>query len=253
MSSNPVLEARGLAKTFATGGRTLEILKDLDLVVAPGEVVSIEGASGVGKSTLLHLLGLLDRPTGGQILYEGRRVDDASLADKARIRREGIGFVFQLYHLLPELTALQNVLLTHWIGGTPGDWLEQRGQWRDEAREILGRIGLGDRIDHFPAQLSGGERQRVAIARAVAGHPRVLLCDEPTGNLDPRTAEEIAELLGDLNRERSIALVIVTHNPEVAARAPRRLCLTEGRLVAAGDGVRSPGRKPTPGVPGGET
>jgi lipoprotein-releasing system ATP-binding protein len=240
--NDPILEAQGLVKTFDGTGRRLELLKGLDLRVERGEIVSIVGASGVGKSTLLHILGLLDRPDAGRLRYGNEDVTTASKARRAELRRDHVGFVFQLYHLIPELTALENVLLARRIGVGPGAWFSGRKTYDGRARELLARLGLGERLRHRPPQLSGGERQRVAIARAIVRGPRILLCDEPTGNLDPDTAEEILSVLLDLNREERLSIVLVTHDRGIAVRARRILHLREGRLVDEGDrmGAREP-------------
>ena len=228
--SEPILRARSLEKRFVLGGKVIEVLRGLDMEVGEGEIVSVVGASGAGKSTLLHLLGWLDRPDGGEILLRDRPTSGLSGTERARLRRRHVGFVFQFHHLIHELTALENVLLPRMMEHSLGGWWRARHQEKRRAREVLEGLGLGERLDHRPAQLSGGERQRVAIARAIVSEPDVLLCDEPTGNLDERTAGETADLLFDLVLSQRRTMVLVTHDLELAARADRVLRLHEGRL-----------------------
>jgi len=226
------IRARDVKREFVSAGHTLPILRGVDLDVAHGESVAIVGRSGGGKSTLLHLLGLLDRPTAGTVEVCGVETTTASRSVRDRLRREQIGFVFQFYHLLPELTAEQNVLLSGMIGTAPLAWLARRGERREKARALLERVGLADRAHHLPPKLSGGERQRVAIARALYRDPGILLCDEPTGNLDETTCEDVENLLIDVQRERQAAMVLVTHNLRLAARLDRMHVLEGGRLHA---------------------
>jgi lipoprotein-releasing system ATP-binding protein len=221
------IEARGLVKEFVDGPRTVRVLAGIDLLVAPGETIAIIGESGVGKSTLRHLLGGLERPTGGTV-----RVADFDLAtrsdrDVARFRNERVGFVFQFHHLLPDFTALENVMMPCLISGAAPAEASER------ARRLLERVGLGARLTHRPGELSGGEQQRVAVARAVVRRPSVVLADEPTGNLDPHTGDEVEQLLLELNREAGITCVVVTHNDRLAAAMDRTLRLADGRLEAA--------------------
>jgi lipoprotein-releasing system ATP-binding protein len=221
------IEARGVVKEFVDGPRTVRVLTGIDLEVAPGETVAIVGESGVGKSTLLHVLGGLERPTGGTV-----RVADFDLATRsdrevARFRNEKVGFVFQFHHLLPDFTALENVMMPCLISGAPTAEASER------ARHFLERVGLGGRLTHRPGELSGGEQQRVAVARAVVRRPSVVLADEPTGNLDPHTGDEVEQLLLELNREAGITCVVVTHNDRLAAAMDRTLRLADGRLEAA--------------------
>jgi lipoprotein-releasing system ATP-binding protein len=230
MNDGLAIRTRGLRRDFLSAGRVLQILKGVDLDVRQGESVAIVGRSGGGKSTLLHLLGLLDRPTEGTIELEGIEATKASRATRDRLRRDRIGFVFQFYHLLPELTAEQNVLLGAMMGVSPVQWLRRRGGWKRAARALLERVGLADRARHPPAKLSGGESQRVAIARALLRNPALLLCDEPTGNLDESTSGEIENLMIEIQRERGAAMVLVTHNLRLAARLDRVLALEGGRL-----------------------
>jgi len=219
------VEVRALGKSFVHAGRRLDILKDINLVLAPGEMVSVVGASGVGKSTLLHILGTLDLPTTGQLLFDSKNVVQLSPAALADFRNRSIGFVFQFHHLLPEFTALENVMMPALIQRIA------RREANRRATEILTRVGLAHRLTHKPGELSGGEQQRVALARALVMRPALLLADEPTGNLDAKTGDEIHELFFELNRERGTTMMIVTHNPELAARMPRRLTMVGGTLV----------------------
>ncbi len=221
----PLVRIEGLEKAYLTGERRLEVLRGVDVEIAAGELVALTGPSGAGKSTFLHLLGTLDVPTRGRILFEGRDVFDQDEDERARFRSESIGFVFQSHHLLPEFTALENAMMPALIRRTP------REQARRRAAEVLGLVGLAERAGHRPGELSGGEQQRVAIARALCLAPRLLLADEPTGNLDPQTAEGIHQLLLDLNARTGITAVVVTHNERLAGELPRRLRLLQGRLV----------------------
>jgi lipoprotein-releasing system ATP-binding protein len=226
MSSTPPLELRGLRRTYRSGGGSLPVLRGADLTLAAGEIVALAAPSGAGKSTLLHLAGLLERPDGGSVVIEGR--DAAGLADAERtaIRRDTIGFVYQLHHLLGEFTALENVVLPQMIAG------RSRRQASERAMTLLRSFGLEPRAGHLPGKLSGGEQQRVAIARALANSPKLLLADEPTGNLDVDTAEVVfAELLAAV-RQQGLAALIATHNPELAARMDRTVTLRDGRVVA---------------------
>jgi lipoprotein-releasing system ATP-binding protein len=227
--SEPVLAAHGLVKGYRSGERTLEVLRGLDIVVAAGESVAIVGDSGVGKSTLLHILGGLDLPDAGSVAFLGRETVTARGGDLAEYRNRHVGFIFQFHHLLPEFTALENVEMPFRIGRRPGDP-------SNPAREMLMRLGLADRLTHRPSTLSGGEQQRVAIARAVAPGPGIVLADEPTGNLDPATGSAVFGLLRDLQRERRFALVVATHSGRVAHGCDRMLRLTEGRLRPMADG-----------------
>ncbi len=214
----------GGGKTFAGPAEELRILTGLDLAVKEGEALGIVGASGSGKSTLLHLMGALDTPTEGAVEFDGRDMALMSEDEKAAFRNETLGFVFQFHHLLPEFSAVENVAMPALIGG------KRLGDVLPDAREILARVGLSERADAKIATLSGGERQRVAIARAVLGKPRVLLADEPTGNLDEHTGARIGALLRELNREMGMTMVIVTHNLELAAMMDRGLELRAGAL-----------------------
>ena len=233
-----VLEARalvalqGLDKDYRDGARTIGVLHGLDLELGAGETVAVTGRSGSGKTTLLNLIGLLDRPTAGQIYFRGEPA--AGMGDRARseLRARTVGFVFQAYHLVAELSALENVLLAARVAAGAG-WLLGARAARRRARELLGRVGLGDRLRHRPAKLSGGEKQRVAIARALVNNPKVLLADEPTGNLDAATAHEVENLLFGIIAERKLAMALVTHEPQLAARCGRVLALEGGKLAPA--------------------
>ncbi len=223
--SEPVLQLRGVVRQYQTGERTLDVLRGADLDVYPGEMVGLIGPSGSGKSSLLHAAGLLERPTAGQVFLQGQ--DCSRLKDKARsaVRLAALGFVYQFHHLLAELTALDNVALPQMIAG----W--DRPTARERAGVLLGGLGLGDRLHHQPGQLSGGEQQRVAIARAMANHPKVILADEPTGNLDPATSLTVFRSFQDMVRAENISALIATHNMELARHMDRVLTLREGRLV----------------------
>jgi len=217
-----VLECRAVEKTYHDGQRELHILRGVDLEVREGELLAISGPSGVGKSTLLHIMGTLDVPTGGTVLYRGKDLFRLPRAEVNRIRNEEIGFVFQFYHLLPEFTALENVMMPALCMG------QRRKAVCARAEQLLDRVGLADRMRHKPGQLSGGEQQRVAIARALFNDPGIVLTDEPTGNLDERTGASIVDLLFRLHEE-GVTLVIVTHDEELAARAARWVHLHEGK------------------------
>ncbi len=217
-----LLEARDIHKTYVLGSRTLEVLRGVDLQVHRGELLALQGASGAGKSTLLHLLGGLDSPNQGEIWFAGKNLAHYSALHLARWRNRTVGFIFQAYHLLPELDALENVCLPARIARMPN------AETAVKARDLLGRVGLGKRLEHKPAELSGGEQQRVALARALINSPELILADEPTGNLDSHTGEEIIDLLLALRTERNTTLIIATHDPKVAARAPRVMTLVDG-------------------------
>jgi lipoprotein-releasing system ATP-binding protein len=216
------LKVLDVRKSFGTEARPVEVLRGISFGLDAGEEVAITGPSGSGKSTLLHLIGTLDRPTSGRIEIDGREPCTLPEPQLARYRNETIGFVFQDHHLLPQCSVLENVLIpTLAFGG--------RASRVERARELLERVGLSDRIDHRPSELSGGERQRVAVARALVQHPRVLLCDEPTGSLDAASAEKVASLIRDLHREQGGILIVVTHNLDLAGRFANRLEIKDGR------------------------
>lgn len=223
-----LLEAQGLCKGYTLHGRRLEILAGADFSAAAGEMVAIIGRSGAGKSTLMHVLGGLDRPSAGEVRLGGVSLYDLSARRRTRLRAERIGFVFQAYHLLPEMDIVENVMLPAMARGC----LSGRAM-RARAEALLARVGLGERLRHRPQELSGGEQQRAAIARALMNEPALILADEPTGNLDAKTGEVVLEALFELVREQQVLLVMVTHNPETAARCGRVLTLAEGRLASA--------------------
>jgi ABC-type lipoprotein export system ATPase subunit len=218
------LSARALTKTYAVGRRSLEVLRGVDLTVSRGEFLALRGASGAGKSTLLHLIGGLDSPNAGEIFFKGQNLANFSESELTQFRSRRVGFIFQAYHLLPELTALENVCLPARVARISAGQAGRRG------RELLVRVGLKDRTDHKPSELSGGEQQRVAIARALINEPELLLADEPTGNLDSKTGGEIIELLKNLCSEKQMTLVIATHDEKVAARAERTIQLVDGQV-----------------------
>src|SRR5579883_1041608 len=224
------LTARGLMKSYWKGRNEVPVLRGVELEVEHGELLAVVGASGSGKSTLLHLLGLLDAPDAGEVLLEGARIDNRPPGDRDLLRNRTFGFIFQFYHLLPELTALENVLMPHLIGRSFWSYWRQRHPLRTEATALLERVGLGHRLTHLPAELSGGEMQRAAIARALAGRPAVLLADEPTGNLDAGGGQGILELLRDLNRERGLTMIVVTHDQNIARQADRVVQLAGGQI-----------------------
>ena len=219
-----LLSATGLHKTYTLGRRSLEVLRGVDVELRRGEFLALRGASGAGKSTLLHLLGGLDSPNQGEIRLAGRNLAALGRRDLARLRNEEVGFIFQAYYLLPELDALENVCLPARMARTPAAQAEARG------RELLGRVGLKDRLEHKPYELSGGEQQRVAIARALINEPDLVLADEPTGNLDSHTGEEIIELLCALRDEKQTTLIMATHDARLAARAPKVVELVDGLI-----------------------
>jgi lipoprotein-releasing system ATP-binding protein len=220
-----LLSVRDLYKSFVEGGEEIKVLRGLDLELKAGERLAVIGESGVGKSTLLHVLGTLDRPTAGQILYQGKAIPLDDEVALAHFRNREIGFVFQFHYLLPDFTALENVMFPALIQGIEA----QRA--KREAEQLLGKVGLKDRIHHRPGKLSGGEQQRVAVARSVILQPKLILADEPTGSLDLRIGEEVQDLLFQLNEEKGIALIVATHNREFAAKIGRRVELQSGRLV----------------------
>jgi lipoprotein-releasing system ATP-binding protein len=221
----PLLSIEGLGKAYLTGGRRLQVLDGVTLTIEAGEMVALTGPSGAGKSTFLHLVGALDAPTSGRVLFEGRDLAALDEGDRARFRNESVGFVFQSHHLLPEFTALENAMMPGLVRRLP------RGEARRRAAESLERVGLSGRLDHRPGELSGGEQQRVALARALVLSPRLLLADEPTGNLDPQTASGIHDLLRQINRDLGITGVVVTHNEGLAESLGRRVRLLAGRLA----------------------
>lgn len=222
----PIIELRGVTRVYGEGNLRVPILRGIDLRVQPGEIVSLVGPSGCGKSTLLNIVGCLDRPSAGDVRLGGREVSTLGPVEQAWVRLHFIGFIFQAMHLVRHLDALENVALPLYYAGV------RRAERQARAAEWLRRLGLGDRLRHRPNQLSGGQQQRVAIARALCAQPRLLLADEPTGALDSRTGEEVMGLLAELHAELGVTMIIVTHDPHVAAFAPRRIRMQDGRVVA---------------------
>lgn len=223
-NSVPALEIQGVTKTYFDGTENLSILRGIDLTVKAGEMLAIIGASGSGKSTLLHIMGLLDKPTTGLIKVDGEESSRLNESQRSRLRNEKLGFVYQFHHLLPEFTALDNVAMPLIIRRVA------YAEARAKAEVVLGKVGLAARVLHRPGELSGGERQRVALARALVANPVLVLADEPTGNLDTETAENMFTLLKDVNREFNTAFIIVTHDPKLAALADRQLVMEKGQL-----------------------
>ena len=222
------LRLESVARSYPQGEGTLDVFRNLELTLRPGEVVALVGPSGAGKSSLLHMAGLLEAPTSGEIYIAGAAASKLDDGQRTRIRRDMIGFVYQAHHLLPEFNALENVILPQRIAGRP------RAEAEANAKRLLEQLGLGARLTHRPSQLSGGEQQRVAVARALANNPRILLADEPTGNLDPRTSGGVFDALVNLVRSEGLAALIATHNIELAAKMDRALVLHEGHLVDGG-------------------
>ena len=225
--SDAALELRGVGRTFHQGGRDIEVLRDVQMSLVPGEIVALVGPSGAGKSTLLHIAGLLERPDAGEVIIGDEACSGLAEADRTRLRRGTLGFVYQFHHLLPEFSALENIMLPQMIAGT------SRAEARVRAGELLEMMGLGDRATHRPGQLSGGEQQRIAIARSVANAPAILLADEPTGNLDPETAGGVFDQMLKLVRGAQLAALIATHNLDLAAKMDRTLQLRDGRVEPA--------------------
>jgi lipoprotein-releasing system ATP-binding protein len=224
----PLLSAKKVFKSYRKSKHIIPVLRGVDFAIREGEFVAVVGQSGSGKSTLLHLLGTLDAPDAGEIYFEGNRIDDLPSAARDVLRNRYFGMIFQFYHLLPELTTLENVLTPRMIGqGVLRYWLNKR-QHAEEARHLLDMVGLGHRLSHKPKELSGGEMQRAAIARALVTNPQLLLADEPTGNLDRQTGQEILDLLRSLNRRQNLTIVMVTHDNAIAALADRTVRLAEG-------------------------
>jgi lipoprotein-releasing system ATP-binding protein len=227
-----MLRLENVSRRYKEGEGQLEVFRDLNMSLQAGEIVALVGPSGVGKSSLLHMAGLLEAPSGGEIYINGAAVSRLPEQERTRIRRDTIGFVYQAHHLLPEFDALENVVLPQMIAG------KGRAEAAQEAKRLLTSLGLGERLTHRPAQLSGGEQQRVAIARALANKPRILLADEPTGNLDPRTSGGVFDALLQITRAEGLAALIATHNFQLAARMDRSLILEQGKLVSGTDAAQ---------------
>jgi lipoprotein-releasing system ATP-binding protein len=225
MNLRPALELQNIARVYGEGETRLQIFKNLSLTIVPGEIVGLVGQSGAGKSSLLHIAGLLEKPTDGEVVIAGQKCNHLDDQARTRIRRIGVGFVYQFHHLLPEFSALENVVIPQLIAATPKEDAIKR------AKDLLGRLGLGHRITHRPSELSGGEKQRVAIARALANRPLLLLADEPTGNLDPPTGEMVHHEFTRLIQEEGLGALIATHNIEFAKRMSRVMRLENGALV----------------------
>ncbi len=233
MNQPPLLHARGLIKSYRKNRLEVPVLRGVDLEVPEGQITAMVGRSGSGKSTLMHLLATLDHPDQGEVYYRGQRIDDASRRYRDTFRNREIGIIFQFYHLLPELTALENILAPAMIGRSAWSYLRTRKQTRARATELLERVGLGHRGDHKPTEMSGGEMQRAAIARALMSGPSVLLADEPTGNLDAETGHEILSLLRGLNASEGLTIVMVTHDDAIAKDADHTVRLENGRIADA--------------------
>jgi lipoprotein-releasing system ATP-binding protein len=229
-SPSPILEVRHLTKSYPSGEKTLEILRDISFDIYTGEILTITGQSGQGKSTLLHLLGLLDTPNTGSILFEGKDLTRFSGRKQSQYRNRIMGFIFQFYHLLPEFSAFENVLMPAMIQCGFFDWHNNKKKFQQRALELLEVVGLQDRLHHPPHKLSGGEKQRVAIARALLNQPKVIFCDEPTGNLDEMNAKLVEEYLVQVNQKFQQTFVIVTHNPSLSRLGTRQLRLKQGTL-----------------------
>ena len=221
-----MLSCESLTQTYLSGGKPLTVLKDITLTVPAGECLAVVGPSGSGKSTLLGLLAGLDQPSAGAVYLDGQRMADLSEDERAKLRGEKVGFVFQTFQLIPTLTALENVQVPLELRGEPST---------KRAQDLLARVGLADRLDHYPSQLSGGEQQRVALARAFSNRPKILFADEPTGNLDTTTGATVIDLMMELNRESGTTLILVTHDPELAIRARRTIRLRNGCVIADSD------------------
>lgn len=228
MQNQPLLQVLGVSKSYQEGKLSTPVLHDVSLTVETGEQLAIVGSSGSGKSTLLHIIGTLDKPSGGQVILDGEALYQVSAARQAQIRNQELGFIYQFHHLLPEFTALENVCMPGWIAG------RNKADVQQQAQQLLTRVGLEHRLQHLPSELSGGERQRVAIARALINNPKLVLADEPTGNLDANSGETVYELIRELAAQLGTAFVVVTHDHQLAARMDRQLQMVDGRLSVAG-------------------
>ncbi|NOY52388.1 MAG: ABC transporter ATP-binding protein [Deltaproteobacteria bacterium] len=224
-TDNVLIKVRGLEKSFQSGTKKLEVLKGIDFTIRTGEMMAVCGASGVGKSTFLHILGTLERPTAGQVLYGEKDIFSLDNGALSQFRNRDIGFVFQFHHLLPEFTAMENVIMPHLIAGASRRACLARG------REQLAEVGLEDRAEHKPGELSGGEQQRVAIARALCMNPKIVFADEPTGNLDTTTGESVHELLKEINRKQNVTFVLATHNEDLARKSDRIVQMVDGKIA----------------------
>jgi lipoprotein-releasing system ATP-binding protein len=231
----PHITAISVEKAYRKGDNQVPVLHGVDVCVRKGEFMSIVGQSGSGKSTLLHLLGLLDSPDVGEVQLEGQRIDDLPARTRDQLRNRVFGFVFQFYHLLPELNLMENVLSPLMIRHSIWGYMQRRREYQQSAREMIDRVGLGHRLTHKPSELSGGEMQRAAIARSLVARPEILLADEPTGNLDARTGREIIDLLSKLNEQDRLTIIMVTHDQSIAAQAHRTVKLCEGRIAPLTD------------------
>ncbi|VTS08608.1 ABC transporter ATP-binding protein [Tuwongella immobilis] len=227
-----MLKATNLHKTYRRDAHSVHVIRGLDLEIQTGEFVSVIGVSGSGKSTLMHLLGTLDSPDQGEILLDGRRIDNLPPLERDQLRNQTFGFIFQFYHLLPELTMLENVLMPVMISHSFFGWMRKSRMWKKRALELLERVGLGHRIKHKPRELSGGEMQRTAIARALIQQPKILLADEPTGNLDRDAGLDIIQILRDLNRSEGTSILMVTHNLDIVSETDRVVRMTAGKIDA---------------------
>jgi len=232
--STPLISAQAIEKSYAKGQHKVPVLRGAGLTAQRGEFISVIGQSGSGKSTLLHVMGLLDAPDIGEVMLEGRRIDNLSQSARDKLRNRVFGFIFQFYHLLPELTLLENVMSPLMIRNSILGYFRQRKDIRAKAMDMIRKVGLEHRAKHRPSELSGGEMQRGAIARALISEPEILLADEPTGNLDSETGAEIMEMLKQLNNENQLTIVMVTHDEKVAQQADRIVRLSEGRIATLG-------------------
>ncbi len=226
MSSEALIKLVGIEKSFKDAGTEVHVIRGLDFIVNPGDYIAIKGTSGAGKSTFLHILGLLDKPNSGEVYFSGKNVTHCSDKQLSKIRNHKIGFVFQFHHLMPDFNALENVLMPKMIEG------RLSSADKKKAKEILDRVGLSERMKHLPSQLSGGERQRVAMARALIQQPKLLLADEPSGNLDEENTESLHQLFSELHRETGVSIVVVTHDPTLYNKAHQRCVMQEGLIVS---------------------